>query len=66
MVNKKYLILLGLILVAFLFIFTGCGEPGEPDDHIGPNDEEEEEVDENSENDGYGILNEANVEKVLL
>ncbi len=66
MMSRNYLLLLVLILAAFLFIFTGCGDPVEPDDHIGPDDEEEEEMDENSENDGYGMLNEADVEKLLL
>ncbi len=66
MLNKKYLLVLVLIAAAFLFIFTGCGEPVEPDEHMGPDEEEEEEVEENSEDDGYGMLNEVKVETLLV
>ena len=62
----KYLILIVLVLSAFLFIFTACGDPVEPDEHMGPDDEEEEEMDENSEDDGYGMLNEIKIEALLL
>jgi len=66
MINMKYLILVVLVLSAFLFIFSGCGEPLEPYDHIGPDEEEEEEIDENSEDDGYGMLKEVKLETILL
>ncbi len=43
MMKRKSLITFLVIMVVFLFIFTGCGEPGEPDSHIGPDEEEETE-----------------------
>ena len=64
MMSRNYLLLLVLILAAFLFIFTGCGDPVEPHEHMGP--DEEEEMDENSEDDGYGMLTDYTANVVLF
>ncbi len=45
MLNQRNFIIFVLLTVALLFAVAGCGEPGEPDEHIGPEDEEELEPD---------------------
>ncbi len=54
MLKRKSLLIFVLVLAAFLFIFSGCGEPVEPDEHIGP--DEEEEMEQDAEDEGYGSL----------
>lgn len=54
MLKIKSLLIFVLVLAVFLFIFSGCGEPVEPDEHMGP--DEEEEMDQDAEDDGYGSL----------
>ncbi len=52
MLNRKNLILFALLLAAMLFVFAGCGEPGEPDAPMLPDDD----TDEDAEPEGDGSL----------
>ncbi len=58
MLKTKSLLIFVLVLVTLLFIFSGCGEPVEPDEHIGPDEEEEM----NDEDEGYGSLVDCTIE----
>jgi len=54
MLKRKGLLIFVLVLAAFLFIISGCGEPVEPHEHMGP--DEEEEMEQDAEDEGYGSL----------
>ncbi len=63
MLKSKSLLILLLVLAALLLVFTGCGEPVEPDEHIGP--DEEEEMNDEDEDEGYGGLIDCTMEVAL-
>ncbi len=54
MLKTKSLLIFVLVLAAFLFIFSGCGDPVDPYEHMGP--DEKEEMEQDAEDDGYGSL----------